>query len=47
MSCQKPTLGNLDSLAAHHINGSKKTTFFTWNLQNKGNSDLKRPSGAS
>ncbi len=41
---KKPTFGNLDSLATHHINGSRKSTFSTCNLWNKGNLDLRRHS---
>ncbi len=40
----KPTFGNLDSLATHHSNGSKESTFFTWKLWNQNNSALRRPS---
>ncbi len=44
---KKPTFGNLDWLANHHINGSRPFAFSTWKLQNKDNLTLKRPLGAS
>jgi len=39
----KPTFGNLDWLLAHHFNGSSPFAFFTWNMQNKESSTLRRP----
>ncbi len=41
---KKPTFGNLNSLTNHHIN---KLGPFTWNIQNKYSSTLKRPLVAS